>query len=112
MTQRIALDDAELGGRAVPKGSIVALLFMAANHDPAVFEDPTRLDLDRPNANRHLTFGGGAHYCLGASLARMEGRIMLPKLLRTFPGLQVASPAPRHRPSFTIRGYERVDLTV
>lgn len=110
LTMRIAREPMELGGSPVPKGAVVVLLFVAANHDPSVFAEPTRLDLDRGNAHRHLTFGGGAHYCLGNALARMEGRILLPKLLRAFPNLRVARPRPRHRTSLTIRGYDRVEV--
>lgn len=111
VTLRVAREDLDLAGAQVPKGTAVVLLLIAANHDPAVFRNPTALDLDRPNAARHLTFGGGAHYCLGASLARMEGRVILPRLLRAFPNLRVAPPPPRHRGSFTIRGYERIEVT-
>lgn len=112
-TMRIAREDVELGGRRVPAGSAVILLLLAGNHDPAVFPEPNRLDLERPNAARHLTFGAGAHYCLGAALARMEGRIMLAKLARTFPRLRVVDrPRPRHRPTVTIRGYDRLPVVL
>lgn len=108
VTLRVAREALELGGAVVPKGSAVVLLLVAGNHDAAVFDDPHQLVLDRSNAARHLTFGGGAHYCLGAALARMEGRILLPRLLRTFPDLRVVERRPRHRSSFTIRGYEHL----
>jgi len=60
--------------------------------------------------NPHVAFGGGAHFCIGASLARLEERIAVPALLRRFPNLALAGPPPRYRPSFTIRGLERLDL--
>ncbi|HYI60199.1 MAG TPA: cytochrome P450 [Acidimicrobiales bacterium] len=104
MTQRNALVDVELAGRTIPAGSIVILLTGAANRDPDVFPDPRRLDLAR-TPNPHLAFGGGAHFCLGAALARMEGRIALPALYRALPGLRVAGRRPTHRSSFVIRGY-------
>lgn len=93
-----------LGGRDVPAGSLVVLLLAAANRDPAVFPAPDRLDLAR-GPNPHLAFGGGAHHCLGAALARLEGRVALPALLAGLPGLRVRRPLPRRRTSFTVRGF-------
>ncbi len=110
MTQRTALEDIELGDRVIPAGSIVILLVGAANRDPDVFPDPHRLDLGRA-PNPHLSFGAGVHYCLGAALARMEGRIALPALYRALPGLRVVSPRPRHRSGFVIRGYPELPVT-
>ena len=69
-------------------------MLAAANRDPAVFADPDRLDLSR-GENRHLSFGFGAHFCLGASLARLEGQIALGSLIARFPGLKLASDARR-----------------
>jgi cytochrome P450 len=69
---RIATRDVEIDGAQIKKGEWVALFFGSANHDPAVFEDPERLDLDRPNIRQHLAFGHGLHFCLGAPLARLE----------------------------------------
>ena len=109
MTQRIAREPLELAGESVPAGTMIILPVVAANRDPEVFVDPDRLDLGR-SSNPHLTFGGGPHYCLGAALARMEGRIVLPMLLRTLSDLRVARPIPRHRPSFTIRGYAELPV--
>lgn len=109
MAMRIALDDVEVGGREVPAGAMLALLLGAANHDPSVVDDPSRLDLGR-HPNPHVSFGGGAHHCLGAALARLEGRIALPALLG-LPGLRVERPVPRRRSSFTIRGYPTLPVT-
>lgn len=109
MNQRNALEDVELAGRTIPKGSIVILLIGAANRDPEVFAEPDRLDLAR-TPNPHLSFSAGAHFCLGAALARMEGRIVLPALYRALPNLRLAE-RPRHRPSFTIRGYPELPVT-
>lgn len=109
MDQRNALEDVELAGRAIPKGSIVILLIGAANRDPEVFADPDRIDLGR-RTNPHLSFGAGPHFCLGAALARMEGRIVLPALYRALPELAVEG-RPRHRPSFTIRGFAELPVT-
>ncbi len=110
MTQRIALAPVQLAGRSIPVGSIVILLLGAANRDPAVFEEPDRLVLDR-EPHPHLAFGAGPHHCLGATLARLEGRTVLPRLLRARPDLRVAHPVPRHRPSFTVRGYAELPVT-
>jgi len=72
---------AELGGVKIPEGALVLLLWAAANRDGAVFEHPDEIRLDRPNASMHFGFGRGVHHCVGASLARLEGRIVLTKLL-------------------------------
>lgn len=111
MNQRNAREDVELAGRTIPAGSIVILLIGAANRDPEVFTDPHRIDLAR-DPNPHLAFGGGAHFCLGAALGRMEGRIALPALYQALPGLRLAGPRPTHRSSFTIRGYGELPVEV
>ncbi len=88
---RIALDDLDLGGHTITKGSVVLLLISSANRDETVFENPDRLDITR-NPNRHLSFGFGIHYCLGAPLARLEGQIAIDKLVRRFPNMRLAVP--------------------
>lgn len=108
MTERITRADIELNGTAIPAGRILVLLLPAANRDPEVFRDPERLDLAR-DPNPHVAFGGGAHFCLGAALARLEAQAALPALVRRFPDLRVTGPV-RHRPGFTIRGLRRLDL--
>src|SRR4029077_13481634 len=70
MAQRITLEPIEVGGRPLPAGHIVILLLAGANRDPQVFDEPQRAWLDR-SPNPHLAFGGGAHYCIGAALARL-----------------------------------------
>ena len=70
-------------------GESVLTVLGAANHDPTVFDDPHALRLERPNANRHLAFGAGIHYCLGASLARLEASIAITSLIRRFPSLEL-----------------------
>jgi cytochrome P450 len=84
---RRAMDDVEIGGITLPAGSFVTLGIGAANRDPAQFPDPDRLDITR-NPNRHLAFGAGVHACAGMTLARMEGRIAIGRLLARFPGLR------------------------
>ncbi|MEV4846556.1 cytochrome P450 [Micromonospora matsumotoense] len=89
---RVATEDVEYQGVRIPAGSIVGVVLNAANHDPAHFVDPDRLDLRRVRGP-HLGFGHGVHYCLGVSLARMEAQIALAALLRRLPGLRLGVPA-------------------
>lgn len=108
MTMRIATDDYAVGGHSVGAGSVVILCTGAANRDPLVYERPDQLDWHRPN-NPHLAFGGGIHYCLGASLARTEARIALRAILDRLPNL-VHDGEPVRRPSFTVRGLGSLPL--
>ncbi|NEK56958.1 cytochrome P450 [Geodermatophilus sabuli] len=78
---RLAMADAEIGGVPIPEGSRVFVLYGSANRDPQVWEDCPHLRLDRPNAAAHLAFGKGAHACIGSSLARLEGRVVVEVLL-------------------------------
>ncbi|MCX4512268.1 cytochrome P450 [Streptomyces sp. NBC_01619] len=108
--ERWVLDDIEIGGTVVPRGSEVALLFGSANRDPARFARPDELDLARPD-NPHITFGAGIHYCLGAPLARVELAAVFGELLRQAPSMRLAS-EPQWGPGFVIRGVRelRVEL--
>lgn len=100
---RVAVEDTELGGVEVPAGSLVSAMLGAANRDPDEFSDPAHLDIAR-DPNPHLAFGGGIHFCLGASLARLETRIALRALLDRFPELHLAEPRLRFRPGCLLRG--------
>ncbi|MFB6847852.1 cytochrome P450 [Streptomyces sp. NPDC056373] len=91
-TLRVAAEDMELGGCPIPKESFVHLLMGSANRDPEAFEKPDELDITR-TANRHLAFGQGPHFCVGAPLSRVEGNIAFTTLLRRLPGLRLAVPA-------------------
>jgi cytochrome P450 len=102
-TTRVAGEDVELAGVALPAGSVVVLLIGAANRDPEVFADPHRFDITRADAGEHLAFSSGAHYCLGAALARVEGEVALQAVAARFPGLRRTGP-PRHRPGSVLRG--------
>jgi cytochrome P450 len=97
--RRTATADTVLGGERIAKGEKVVLWFGAANRDPAVFADPHRFDITR-HPNEHLGFGQGAHFCLGAHLARLELRITLRQLLERFGDLALAGPPERARTNF------------
>lgn len=84
-----AMADVELGGARIPHGEVVVPMLLAANRDPDVFPEPDTFDITR-SPNRHLGFGQGIHFCLGAPLARLEGRIAIDLLVRRFPDLALA----------------------
>jgi cytochrome P450 len=104
-TLRYAAEAVTLGGTVIPKGGMVFVVIGAANRDPARFASPDALDITRAD-NKHLAFGHGVHYCLGAPLARMEGEIALGTLLRRMPGLRlsVATETLTWRPNLILRG--------
>ncbi len=108
-TARVAQRDAEVGGERFRAGQFVILALGGANRDPAVFADPQRFDVTRTDADRHLSFSSGIHYCLGAQLARMEGEIGLRALFRRFPDLAHAGP-PRRRSTRLLRGYDAMPV--
>lgn len=87
---RVALRDVEVGGQAISAGDKVAMLYGAANRDPAIFENPHRLNIMRPNASRHLSFGIGIHHCLGARIAVLQLNALLRALLIRFPEIETA----------------------
>ncbi|WP_327342945.1 cytochrome P450 [Streptomyces europaeiscabiei] len=106
---RRARHDLDLAGRTVAEGQTVLLVCGAANRDPAVFPDPHVLDFERPGG-RHLAFGHGPHFCLGAALARLEGAIVLEALLTRLPGLRLDGTAPQWQRSLNFRGLTRLDV--
>jgi cytochrome P450 len=109
-TSRILSADMTIGGRTIKEGEIVLPFFAAADRDPAQFPDPDRLDLGRTE-NRHIAFGWGIHFCLGAPLARVEGQIAISTLVRRLPKLALATEAPEYRPSLTLRGLARLPVS-
>ncbi|MEU6723347.1 cytochrome P450 [Nonomuraea wenchangensis] len=129
LTGRVALRDAELGGTPVPAGTAVVALIGAANRDPAVFPDPDRFDPGRADParadpgrfgparsdgarepGRHLAFGLGIHFCLGATLARMEGEIALSALAAAAPRMELLDPTPPYRPNLVLRGLAKLPV--
>ncbi len=95
----------EIGGVAIPANSNLLLLIGSANRDPAIFEDPERFDIHRANAGEHLAFGHGAHFCLGAPLARLEARIVLEEISARYPSMRlVVGQTLRFLPNTSFRG--------
>jgi cytochrome P450 len=109
MTSRIATEDLDVDGVPIQKGTPVIVAIGGANRDPGVFDQPDRLRIDRPNASRHLLFSLGIHHCLGAALARLEGRIAIEELTRRYPSLEMAG-TPTRRPLLVLRGFESVPV--
>jgi len=103
--------DFECYGTTVPAGSAMLLLFGAANRDPRRYQDPDNFNIHRDNIS-HLTFGKGLHYCLGANLARLEGRVALDELLNRFPEWDIDYDSMQLAPTSTVRGWERLRLVL
>ncbi len=111
LTVRVPIRPVHYGEVTVQPGTVVMTALGAANHDPAMFDEPHALRLDRPNANRHVAFSAGIHYCLGASLAKLEAQVAIGSLIRRFPGLDLAG-EPRWRDRLAIRGVDRLPLAL
>ena len=106
---RIAAHDTKLQGEEVVEGELVAGLIGAANRDPAVFADPDAFRLDRPNADDHLSFGAGIHFCLGRRVGLQSGMIALDALVRRFPKLELTA-TPKWRKTIPTRRIDRLDV--
>ena len=87
--RRTALEDYELGGKLIRKGDKVVMWYVSGNRDESVFQDAHRLIIDRANARQHVSFGYGIHLCIGATLARLEGRVAFERLLDRYPELEL-----------------------
>ena len=110
-TERYAREDIRLHDVTIPRGDMVLAVLASANRDENQFENPDALDISR-DPNRHLSFGQGAHYCLGAPLARMEGQIAIQTMLRRIPDvrLKVSADTLRWRKSLVLRGLEALPV--
>lgn len=105
---RVATEDMELKGKQIRQGDLVAAMLGAANRDPEQFPDPDRLDVTRQNV-RHVAFGSGIHFCLGAPLARLESQIALEVLIRRIPGMELSGD-PKWRQEITIHGLKSLPI--
>jgi cytochrome P450 len=108
-TARIPSEDVVIDGHKIAKGEMVMPFIGAADRDPAQFPDPDRLDITRTD-NRHIAFGWGIHFCLGAPLARVEGQIAINTLVQRFPKLALATESPEFRQSLTLRGLKSLPV--
>ena len=108
---RYTMQDYENHGVTIPAGSAVLLLMASANRDPRRYPDPDVFDIHREDT-QHLTFGFGLHFCLGASLARLEGRVALDELLNRFPEWDVDPTGMRLAPTSTVRGWESMPIVL
>lgn len=106
---RYVARDVELYGRAVPEGNVMLFLVGSANRDDRRYPDGDRFDIHR-NVGSHLTFGFGTHFCLGAALARLEGRVALEEVLKRFPEWEVDLGNARLSPTSTVRGWETLPV--
>ena len=107
--ERTATADTEIGGVAIKEGQKIAALLGSANRDESHFADSDQMDITR-DPNPHIGFGAGIHFCLGGPLARLEMGIALPRLIKAFPDMKIAS-EPIRRPTFVLRGYEKVEIS-
>jgi pimeloyl-[acyl-carrier protein] synthase len=105
----LAGEPIEMRGRTIPPGEIVLGCLGAANRDPEKFTDPDRLDIRRSD-NRHLSFGSGIHYCLGAALARMEAQIAIRELAVRFPRMRLVKNRMQWLKGLTFRGVQSLPV--
>ncbi len=109
-TQRVASQDAELGGKTIRKGDRIRWIIAAANRDPDVFDDPHVFDIGR-RPNPHLSFGSGIHYCLGVALARMEGQEVFRALAERCERFELATDRVEYQPSLQFRSLKSLPVT-
>ncbi|MEZ5680824.1 MAG: cytochrome P450 [Erythrobacter sp.] len=107
---RTAAEDTEVGGQSIAKGDWLMMNYVSANHDPAVFENPRKFDAAR-SPNRHLSFGAGAHQCLGLHLARLEMRVLFETILDRIESIELAGEPARSRSTF-VGGLKKLPLRV
>jgi len=108
---RYVPEDLEYHGTTVPAGSALLLMLASANHDERRYRDPDRFDIHR-EIGQHVTFGYGAHYCLGAALARLEARVALDEVLHRFPDWEIDREQARRAPTTTVRGWDTMPAVI
>lgn len=111
LVARMTTDPLPLGDTVIPAGAKVMLLLGAANRDPERYPQPDRLDLSRSNV-RPIAFGGGPHFCIGAQLGRVEGRMVFTEVLRRYRTIELATETVRWRPHVNFRGLVELPLTM
>jgi len=110
---RICTQDAEVAGTKIPKGAMLWVMFGSANRDEAVFPEPDRFDPSRANLNDSFAFGRGAHFCIGAPLARLEVRVLFEELAKRFESVAFAPGTTlEYEPSFILRGLKELELDI
>ncbi len=107
---RTATRDVELGGVTIPAGARMMVHFASANRDECVFAKADKFDPDRADLGRHVAFGKGIHFCIGAPLARLELGVALPALLKRLPGLRPGRDRPVREPTFFARGFAHLPV--
>ena len=112
LAHRITTRDTELAGEAIGAGTVVLVMLASANRDPRAFPDPEQFRPDRPDARRHVAFGLGTHLCLGAELARSEGRAALRQLLDRTSSISRGSHRPVHPPNLTVRAVRSLPVVL
>ncbi|HUO04160.1 MAG TPA: cytochrome P450 [Candidatus Binataceae bacterium] len=110
-TARRAVEDVEIGGVKIAKGNHVVVIMGACNRDPERFSDPDRFDITRENID-HMAFGGGIHFCLGASLARLEAQIAIGSLVKRFPNIRLTGAPLEIRDMYNVRGRKAIPVRV
>ncbi|HEY7054159.1 MAG TPA: cytochrome P450, partial [Mycobacterium sp.] len=110
-TARLARQDVDIAGVTIGRDELVMISLAGANRDPAVFDDPHRFDVERPNANKHLSFSSGRHFCLGSALARAEGEVGLRSFFERFPDAGLAG-AGRRRETRVLRGWSSLPVSL
>jgi len=109
IVRRICYKETLLGDKTIRAGEALTVLIGACNRDPRVFSDVDKLDIERDKF-KHLSFGGGIHYCLGAELARSEARIAVSMLLRKFPDIRLQAPIMKYKAPFALRGLQELQV--
>jgi len=113
MSRRVTLDTVEIGGKTIESGTLLMTALGSANRDPAKWgATADRLDLRRPDARDHVSFGGGFHSCLGAHLARLEGQVAIGTVARRFPGIELATDRPEWNGRIVLRGLTRLPVAL